>query len=213
MLQDWITKEYLQQEKKETLRTTFLENKPFAHLVLGDFFNAVRLREVAKALEDEAYSGSECDLYKFQQTKDLVHSHSNVIKQFHTFFTSQEFVKYIEDITGIAITDVHVDMHSLLFRDTDYLLCHDDQIENRRIAYVLNLAKHFTKKDGGALQLFDCVRGKPVTVVKSLIPAFNTFILFKVSATSFHQVEEVMGDKRRSTIGGWFNEGASKDAY
>ena len=38
---------------------------------------------------------------------------------------------------------------------TDTLLCHDDELEGRRIAFILYLVPHWKKEDGGGLDLFD----------------------------------------------------------
>lgn len=38
---------------------------------------------------------------------------------------------------------------------TDTLLCHDDELEGRRIAFILYLVPYWKKEDGGALDLFD----------------------------------------------------------
>jgi Rps23 Pro-64 3,4-dihydroxylase Tpa1-like proline 4-hydroxylase len=40
----------------------------------------------------------------------------------------------------------------------DYLLCHDDELEGRRIAFILYLVPVWTQSDGGLLQMFDCNR-------------------------------------------------------
>ena len=37
----------------------------------------------------------------------------------------------------------------------DYLLCHDDQLEGRRFAYILYLTPDWEESDGGSLQLFN----------------------------------------------------------
>lgn len=43
----------------------------------------------------------------------------------------------------------------------DYLLCHDDQLENRKIAFILYLTENeWSEKDGGQLELFKCDSGK-----------------------------------------------------
>lgn len=211
-LNEWLNKEYLDKSKIDQIKKDFSSASPFQHLELQDFFNVVKLRNVAKALENEDYTDTESDLYKFKQTKDLVNSKSKIVKEFYNFFSSKEFIDYIFSITGIKTNNIS--MSSLLFRSTDYLLCHDDQVENRKIAYVVNLAKNFEKKDGGSLQLLNInEKRQPKEIVKEIIPKFNNFIIFKVSDISFHQVEEVLSDKKRLTIGGWFSQGESKHSY
>ena len=38
---------------------------------------------------------------------------------------------------------------------TDYLLCHDDELEGRRIAFIMYLVPDWSEEDGGLLELFN----------------------------------------------------------
>lgn len=42
-----------------------------------------------------------------------------------------------------------------MFKIPDVLLCHDDELEGRRIAYILYLVPPWEASDGGTLDLFD----------------------------------------------------------
>jgi Rps23 Pro-64 3,4-dihydroxylase Tpa1-like proline 4-hydroxylase len=44
---------------------------------------------------------------------------------------------------------------STCFVFLDVLLCHDDELDTRRIAFILYLVPVWTKDDGGLLDLFD----------------------------------------------------------
>lgn len=71
----------------------------------------------------------------------------------------------------------------------DFLLCHDDELESRRIAFILYLSKDWKREYGGNLDLFSATKDvHPDKVVKSLVPEFNKFAFFEVDAKSFHQV-------------------------
>jgi Rps23 Pro-64 3,4-dihydroxylase Tpa1-like proline 4-hydroxylase len=91
-------------------------------------------------------------------------------------------------------------MSAFIYDDTDYLLPHDDRLEGRKIAYVVQVGDNFAKEDGGALQLLE---GKKV--VKSISPSYNAFTIFKVSSKSWHQVQEVLSSKKRVSFAGWFH--------
>ena len=41
------------------------------------------------------------------------------------------------------------------FTLSDTLLCHDDELEGRRIAYILYLTPSWREEDGGTLDLFN----------------------------------------------------------
>ena len=138
------------------------------------------------------------DLFQFQQTDDCKNAKQPAVKEFHKFFSSKEFINFISKITSTKLKSI--DMSGFIYDDTDYLLPHDDRLSGRKVAYILHLAKNFTKKDGGALQFF-----KGNKIVKSLPPTFNTLTIFKVSPKSLHQVQEVTSKKKRISFAGWFH--------
>ena len=191
----WIRKNQRINVKK--LNVQFINAKPFPHIVLTDFFTE-KIEQVRTALLNEHFEEQNSDLYQFQQTDDCKNAVRPGLKEFHAFFGSTEFMVLISKITGTKLKSI--DMSGFIYDDTDYLLPHDDRLEGRKIAYIVQLSKNFTKKDGGALQLF-----KENKVVKSVTPRFNSLIMFKVSPKSVHQVQEVLSDKKRMTLAGWFH--------
>ncbi len=191
----WINLVYL--KNIAGLKREFSANKPFPHLVLGNFFTR-KINKVADALFREKFYEHNSDLYQFQQTDDCKNAKQPAIKQFHKFFSSKEFIQFISKITNTKLK--FIDMSGFIYDDTDYLLPHDDRLSGRKIAYILNLTKNFTKADGGELQFF-----KDNKIVKSIPPTFNTFTIFKVSSKSVHQVEEVKSNKKRISFAGWFH--------
>ena len=56
-------------------------------------------------------------------------------------------------MTGIELND-KLALFYAEYRATDHLLCHDDELEGRRVAFILYLAPTWTEKDGGSLDLF-----------------------------------------------------------
>ena len=97
-----------------------------------------------------------------------------------------------------------LDLFGSLYEDTDHLLCHDDLLEDRKIAYLFYLSD-LEEGDGGALQLYGDNDGNSSKVEKSYSPKFKGFAMFAVSGKSWHSVEEVVGDKKRYAIGGWMH--------
>ena len=73
---------------------------------------------------------------------------------------------------------------------TVILLCHVDELEGRRIAYILYLVdEDWNETDGGSLELFTVdEHNQPSKVVKSLPPKWNSVAFFEVTPFSFHQV-------------------------
>ncbi len=191
----WINPVYL--KNVAGLKREFASNQPFPHLVLGNFF-AKKINKVAAALLKEKFYEYNSDLYQFQQTDDCKNAKQPAIKEFHKFFSSKEFISFISQITNTKLKSI--DMSGFIYDDTDYLLPHDDRLAGRKVAYILNLTKNFTKADGGALQFF-----KNNKIVKSIPPTFNTLTIFKVSSKSLHQVQEIMSAKKRISFAGWFH--------
>jgi phosphatidylinositol glycan class S len=191
----WVNPIYL--KNVSGLRKQFAENKPFPHLVLGNFF-AGKIGVVARQLLKEKFYEHNSDLYQFQQTDDCRNAKQPAVREFYKFFSSKEFIQFISSVTGTKLSSI--DMSGFIYDDTDYLLPHDDRLSGRKIAYVLNLTKDFTARDGGALQFF-----KQNRIVKSIPPTFNTFTIFQVSPKSLHQVQEVLSGKKRLSFGGWFH--------
>ncbi|KAJ8792037.1 hypothetical protein J1605_020186 [Eschrichtius robustus] len=98
-------------------------------------------------------------------------------------------------------------LSSFSFYLTDALLCHDDELEGRRIAFILYLVPPWDRSLGGTLDLYNVDEHfQPKQIVKSLIPSWNTLVFFEVSPVSFHQVSEVLSEeKSRLSISGWFH--------
>lgn len=198
----WVHPEYIDTPAMKTLSNAFPHAKPFPHMVLRDFFSLVRIKRVREELLKQSFELKQSDLFRFHQTADISTSSNPVLQEFYQFFNSKEFCSYISAITRTKVT--RADMSGFIYSSTDYLLPHDDRLEGRKIAYVVNLSQGLTKKDGCALSFFAAKNNRPTKIVQSFPPTHNTLFLFKVSPKSFHQVDEVLSDKKRLTLAGWF---------
>ncbi|GBN62142.1 Prolyl 3-hydroxylase OGFOD1 [Araneus ventricosus] len=114
-----------------------------------------------------------------------------------------KFLEWMKQITTIPLND-KVDISCSCYTYTDHLLCHDDELEGRRIAYIYYLVPEWEEKYGGSLDLFNTVNDEPSEIVTSFVPKWNNLIFFEVSPVSFHQVSEILGFKTRTSISGWF---------
>ena len=204
ILNQWINKHYTDQDIIKNLQKEFISNKPFEHIELNNFFKKDKLLPLKEELEKEEFLEKDTDLFRLLQSKDLNSAKQKIIQELVHLLNSREFISVITSITGIKLAPGKTDISAVKYRQYDYLLCHDDVIDNRKVAFILNLSD-FQEKDGGSLQLFDTKATKPNKIVKKIIPKFNNLVLFRVSKLSFHQVEEVYGKNERKTISGWFN--------
>lgn len=202
-LSEWINKYYLEESHLQKLQKEFNQATPFEHIQLHDFLTHDKAVQVLHALVDEKYYEKESDLFKLMQTQDFKSTQIPVLQEFHTLIQSKEFITLMQTITQCTLTQ-KIDMHSMIYQDTDFLLCHDDRLDSRKIAYLLYFCD-LDEMDGGALRLFATKDNKPYRVTKKILPSFNTFTFFKVSDQSFHDVEEIKTDTQRISIGGWFH--------
>ena len=115
-----------------------------------------------------------------------------------------------------------------------HLLCHDDVIGTRKISYIIYLTENTPTpwdvvRDGGALELYgpqlddggDYSRSSdnenqdneekeksssmPIPVARAA-PTFNSMAFFVVDpGRSFHAVQEVIGDRPRLSLQGWYH--------
>lgn len=227
----FINEELIHEGKTEELRARFLSGKPYRYLVIEDFLQMNVVMGVFDALKKERFEHKESDLFSFSQTEDFanvkvldkpctsVRGHFDhpkvpnagaglfdiergVLKEFYEFMKSNEFISWIEKVSGIKLTRGKIDMSGSLYSSCDYLLCHDDLIGKRKIAFVFYLSS-LDSEDGGDFVMYDEVDGKVGKMIKKILPRFNSFLMFEVSEKSFHSVEEVLRGKRYA-IGGWF---------
>lgn len=188
-------------------------SKPFRICRISNFLKNERFIENLKCeLENHDHKRKVTDLYQFEKTDDLCDASDYCTQMLYKSF-QKDLALWMERNTNIKLNKT-ISMSSARYYETDYLLCHDDDMGDRRIAYILYLSKGWTEEDGGALDLFDTdEHGSPMKVVKSLVPEYNSLVFFEVVDNSYHQVAEVMtDDKCRWSINGWFH-GPLKECY
>ncbi|PIK54108.1 putative 2-oxoglutarate and iron-dependent oxygenase domain-containing protein 1 isoform 1 [Apostichopus japonicus] len=192
--------------QSENIDAAAVHTDPFTCCVLPNFIQDERFLE---GLKDELlaldFHDKSNDLYKFQQSGALQNTSSHHISGLRKFLY-EDFRGWLRDVTGIEFNDT-VDMTCSKYNYTDILLCHDDELEGRRVAFILYLVPPWTREDGGLLDLFKTDEHfRPTRVSKSLLPKWNTFVFFEVTPKSFHQVSEILNqDKLRLSISGWFH--------
>lgn len=182
-------------------RNEFIANTPFKNVIIDDFFNKEYLLRLKKELEKEKYYRESHDLYEFLRTVDFRNLDNKIIKEFRELIFSKEFINIIQEISQIELKNNIIELHSLRLQNGDYLLCHDDMVQKRKIAFIIYLSEVET---GGELELFGSNNGNPNEIVKKIKPKFNRFAMFEVSNKSFHQIKEVEGKLERLSISGWF---------
>lgn len=180
--------------------------KPFRVCKISNFLRSKQIMDQVKTeLLDVKCRRNVVDLYQFEQTSDLGVSAKRCIKMLYKTF-QRHLTLWMKRNMKVTLNR-KVSMSSSSYYDTDYLLCHDDHLEDRKIAFILYLTDEWSVEDGGALQLLDTDEyGSPRDVVKSLVPEYNSCVFFEVLDNSFHQVAEITSHvKCRWSINGWFH--------
>ena len=137
------------------------------------------IQELIQELKDVTFHEKNNDLYKFKQSGDLKSVDSPNVVAFRTFL-STTMKPWLQETTGFQLND-EIDAFCARYDYTDYLLCHDDQLEGRKIAYIFYLVPPTWKeRDGGHLQLFSTNdRGEPDSVLKSCVALTKQFCIFR----------------------------------
>ncbi|XP_060041503.1 prolyl 3-hydroxylase OGFOD1 isoform X2 [Erinaceus europaeus] len=183
-----------------------MDVNPFPHCVIPNFIQSQNfLEELQKELLNLDFHAKCNDLYKFQQSDDLKKRREPHICALRKVLF-EDFRTWLSDISKIDLEST-IDMSCAKYEFSDTLLCHDDELEGRRIAFILYLVPPWNESLGGTLDLYNTDEHfQPKQIVKSLIPSWNTLVFFEVSPVSFHQVSEVLSeDVSRLSVSGWFH--------
>jgi len=185
------------------LRKEFISAKPFPHVIIENFLNPSMFVNILKALEKEVFFEKNSDLFNFLQTNDFCNIKNTTLKLLRDTLINRDFINFIEELTKTKISQTKIDMSASLYKKGDYLLCHDDRLEKRKLAYIIYLST-LKKEDGGSLNLFSSIDKNPQKIEKKIFPKANSFMIFEVTSSSFHEVEEILRKNERISIAGWF---------
>tara|TARA_B100001113_G_scaffold228724_1_gene187755 strand:+ start:1653 stop:2228 length:576 start_codon:yes stop_codon:yes gene_type:complete len=189
---------------RKTNNIKSVESSPFPHVVVEDFLEEDTLDLVIDALAGLEYSFSESDLFSYWASvklTDIEHPALNVLRE---DLGDKYWRKEVSKAFNVAKLS-KIDMAAYVYGLGDFLLPHDDQVEDRVIAYSLHLTPDLEEEDGGSLDLFDSDKEGKSKLIKKIIPKFNSLNMFEVSATSWHQVSEILTDIQRLTLTGWYH--------
>ncbi|XP_033841769.1 prolyl 3-hydroxylase OGFOD1 isoform X1 [Periophthalmus magnuspinnatus] len=179
---------------------------PFPHCIIRNFIGEDGfIDDLQKELLGLNFNEKSNDLYKFKQSDDLKKSNKPHIQGIRSVLF-QQFRPWLEGMIGAELEST-VDISCAKYEYTDVLLCHDDELEGRRVAFILYLVPQWDSSDGGTLDLYKTdYNFQPKEISKTIVPTRNTLVIFEVSPVSFHQVSEVLSkEKCRLSLGGWFH--------
>ena len=181
-----------------------VKDSPYPHIVVKNFLDDSTLDLVIDALAGLEYDFKESDLFSYWasvELTDIDHPAINILRD--DLGDKLWRNKVAEAFSSKPLSSI--DMAAYVYGLGDFLLPHDDQVEERIIAYSLHLTPEITEKMGGALQIFDVDENNKSKLVDSIIPEYNSLIMFEVSKHSWHQVGEILQDIQRLTVTGWYH--------
>ncbi|XP_069496379.1 prolyl 3-hydroxylase OGFOD1 [Ambystoma mexicanum] len=183
-----------------------MDPHPFHHCLIPNFIQSQDFMEgLLKELSNLGFHEKSNDLYKFKQSSDLKKRKEPHISSLRKVLFA-DFRTWLSELTKVELEQT-VDLSCARYQSTDTLLCHDDELEGRRIAFILYLVPPWDKSDGGTLDLFSTDEHfQPVMIEKSLVPVWNLLAFFEVSPVSYHQVSEILSNEKcRLSVSGWFH--------
>ena len=198
---------------------------PYPHVVLRPAVDDATLKNARReAIHELRADYKETDLFKvYQVPHDLgtiertaphLADKAPSLLRVRDALYSESTRRLVERITGCGAIGDTVDCSANVYMRGGHLLCHDDVIGNRLVSFVLYLVdEDWSEGDGGAFELFPMVDGEPSPIpCKEVACRWNSLLLFKVEpGKSHHAVAEVLGDKPRLTISGWYHAAEQRD--
>jgi prolyl 3-hydroxylase /prolyl 3,4-dihydroxylase len=163
--------------------------KPYVHYSYPNFLDDASFKKLTTAYDHLQFFEKESDLFHFFQTNELDTEPSIA-------FLKKKLNAVFEQLCDMK--DTFYNIFASMYFKGDYLLCHDDVVDDRKYAFILYLADH----PSADLVLYDETATKEAKRIKV---KRNHLVLFEVSNISYHEVAMAKQDGRRS-ITGWLNK-------
>ena len=156
---------------------------PFPHVIVKNFLDEQTLDLVTYALAGLEYEFDDSDLFNYLSfgLTEVDHPVINILRD---DLGDEIWRDKVAKKFGVKKLS-NIDMSAYVYGLGSFLLPHDDQVEGRVIAYSLHLTDvEIAEKMGGALHLYEANNKGKSKLVKSIIPEYNSLIMFEVSDKS-----------------------------
>ncbi len=224
----WLNDKQVTELAIDKYRTS-LQNTCPNYIVIDDLFNAPKLDEVLRVLQNpyswqtqqHTYSALYVDSATWQDAnkeerfvqRDIWQRDSashNIAQEFLSYLRGAEFMSLLSRIFTVQLTDKNVadpTINTNYFRlaATDFVEQHADDSPGREVCMLLYLNKDWHKHAGGELSFMGKESGKPI----SILPLYNRCVLFNPkSIGSEHWVEKLnpkqAADLYRYNVTSWY---------
>jgi Rps23 Pro-64 3,4-dihydroxylase Tpa1-like proline 4-hydroxylase len=191
------------------LRVALAEHLQAGHpCIIQNAMDAQFAEEVANALEavgEDEWQVDEfaSDAFNYRQHA-LMHRSQfpHSLHRFEEFLDSPQTKSRMSKLTGTDCASA-TDVWATLYAPGDFASPHNDNPTARAVSFVWHLTRTWKPAWGGAF--YWCETGN------RLFPAFNTLVLFKVSARTEHLVctTSPLAERKRLAVRGWWRTNAA----
>lgn len=125
---------------------------------------------------------------------------AHLLARFMRWMADDAFLSVMRQLSGIeGLKRVYA--QATMYTRGNFLVIHDDHVdvEDRRLAYVINLTRRWRADWGGLLQF----TGSEGGVVETFYPHFNSLALFTVPQPHFVSYVPPFAQAERNAITGW----------
>ncbi|KAL3922446.1 MAG: hypothetical protein SGILL_002199 [Bacillariaceae sp.] len=221
------------ESQRSEIQKTYATAKPYPHAQIFDLFQPDFLNTIKEEIKSQTtVNFKESDLFRVYQSIDMANLEPGTplakklihVMKLRELLYSQEWRSTMEEMTDLpagTLTE-QIDCACNCHAPGCHLLCHDDVIGTRKISYIIYLTESDWKpEEGGSLELYEpqldedsqSDDGKSTTQAHALPlpvsrawPIFNSMAFFVVTpGSSFHAVQEVVGDRPRLSLQGWYH--------
>ena len=190
---------------RAALAIAWREARPFPLIVIDDLIAPEELERLRAAIALEPHLPDRDELHDFLVSRHTLEQPE--LRALEAALGSEAALSTIGAITGKTLT--RVELRSYVYLAQSYLLPHSDHRAGvgRQVAFA-----YYLTPDGGCvggeLELFACALEDGEIVgtqpERTIEQRANRLVLFDVSATSLHQVREVLAGARVS-LAGWLS--------
>lgn len=186
--------------KGMSLHNEYINNAPYPHIVLDNFFNP----EVLDIILEEFPKGDQKNWKEFDNKKEIKLASRGerdipeFTRQFLYNVNSETFLNFLGELTGIKplISDPYFEgggLHQIM--PGGKLSIHADFNKHsrlhldRRLNMLVYLNKNWKEEYGGNLELWDT---KMQGCQKKIAPLFNRVVIFTTTSDSYHGHPEIL---------------------
>ncbi|MCX7902785.1 MAG: 2OG-Fe(II) oxygenase [Burkholderiaceae bacterium] len=165
--------------------------------------DAMARGELTQGIVDHARQHFQFSFLSYAATNDAAAGDNRLLARMVRYMSSEDFLEPIRRLTGVSgINRLYA--QATMYVPGSFLLVHDDEVEveQRRVAYVLNLTRRWRPDWGGLLHFLDDEGG----VAETYFPHFNSLSLFLVPQAHFVSYVPPFADGERCAITGWLIE-------